>query len=108
MAKATVASIKPRSELTQAQKHAFGIANIEDLDQVHEALLMGLALLGEWQERMNAFEVLELCNMSPPPKLRPIDVFGHAGGASLFAEALIEVARAQVVVRDASNDTARP
>lgn len=69
-------------------------ATVQDvaLNDIRDALLLGLSLLGEFEERRDAFEALSLCAVKPPESLRPIDVIGHAGGVRLFAAALTDIA----------------
>lgn len=61
---------------------------LEELDDVAEALLLGLAMYGDLMERQNAVETLRLSNREVPEMLVPVHPTGCVDVASTFASAL--------------------
>jgi len=72
------------------------VIEIEQRDEIRNALLCGLALLGEFKERRDAWKVLELTNRPAPDTLKPIDPIGRADDVSIFASALRDIQTLEV------------
>jgi hypothetical protein len=76
------------------------------MDDVSEALLLGLAMYGDLMERENAVEILRLSNQDVPQTLIPIHPTGTCDIASTFASALrtvIGARRKSLATEDSSS-----
>jgi len=60
----------------------------DQFEDIREALLLGLSLLGEFQERSNVWEVLSSSGTELPSGLQPVDPTSGADDVTLFANAL--------------------
>lgn len=64
------------------------VLDAEQAALVRRALLIGLSLLGEWEERREAYEARARARQKVPKDLMPLDCIGGPEGVTLFADAL--------------------
>jgi hypothetical protein len=76
------ASVTPSNNASDVTLH------VDELDDVAEALLLGLAMYGDLMEKENSVEVLRLCKREVPDELIPCHPTGTCDVATIFANAL--------------------
>jgi hypothetical protein len=64
------------------------VLDAEQAGSVRRALLIGLSLLGEWEERNDAYERHQRYGKPIPEDLMPLDCIGGPEGITIFANAL--------------------